>query len=156
MVKELAQSNCEYEVAEQGMVEAGEEKRARVLVSDGKQETPDHAERHSQLVPKNNVDKAKGEGAGQKQQPAGAKKGLVAMNEKRAINQFLRINREQRIEDHDGSPQDGCALDERKEQLWSKQANSETQQCKKDSVSEEKGNDLRTEGGPIREPGGIE
>ncbi len=65
-------------------------------------------------VAKNDVNKAKGQGTGSQHAPTGTEQRLIAMKKEGTIEEFLRIDRDERVEEKDREPEKWRALDERK------------------------------------------
>lgn len=137
MVEELAEADGEDEVAEEGVINAGQEERARMLVGQGKQESADDAESNSKPVAEDDVNKAESKGAGDKHGPAGAEERSIAMKKESAVEKFLGINREKRIEEHDQGPKRRGEFYERKKKMRSEEADGEAQEEQKDSIAQE-------------------
>jgi hypothetical protein len=57
VIKELAQADCEQEVTENGVVQAGEEQKAGHLIREEKEETPDQAKSDGQPIPEIDIDR---------------------------------------------------------------------------------------------------
>jgi len=144
MIEKLAETDHKDEIAEDGVVQTRKQKRSSVLVGHGKQQSAEDAEGHGQPVSENNVHKTEGQRAGQNHQEAAAKKRLVAVKEKGPVDKFLRINGEERVEKHDQKPEIRSALDQREEQLGSKDAYCQPQEDEEDGVTHQKRQELRT------------
>ena len=144
VVEELAQADRKDEIAEDGVVETGKKQRSRVLVSDGKQETPEDAKDYGKPIAENDVHEAESKSTGQNHYDAAAKERLVTVKEKGAVDQFLGINGDERVEEHDQGPEAGSAFEEGEEELRRKNADRETQKSEKDSITHEKRQKLGT------------
>ncbi len=57
VIQELVEADCEQEVTENGVVQAGKEQRARSLIGERKEEPPDQAEPNCQPIPENDLDR---------------------------------------------------------------------------------------------------
>ena len=98
VIEELAKTDGEQEITENGMVQASEEQGSGGLIGKGEEEPADRAKAHSQPVPEDDVDKRERQGAGEQHSPAAAEQRLVAMKEKCPVKKFLREDREQWVE----------------------------------------------------------
>jgi hypothetical protein len=142
VVEELTQADRKDEIAEDRVVETGEKQRSGVLVGKGKQETPDDAEDYGKPIAENKVHEPESKSAGQNHYDAAAKERLVAVKEKGAVDQFLGINGNERVEEHDQGPEAGRALGEGEQKLGRKNADREPQESEKDSITHEKRQEL--------------
>ncbi len=156
VVEELTQADRKDEVAEDSVVETGEKERSGVLVGEGKQETPDDAEDHGRPIAENNVHESESYSTCGNHQQAAAKQRLIPVKEKGAVDEFLGINGNKRVEEHDQGPQAGSALKEGEEELWRKKPDCETQKSQRESISHEKRQELRTKVVPRSEMRRIE
>jgi hypothetical protein len=137
VVEELAEADGEDEVAEKGVIDAGQEERAGMLVGEGEQESADDAESHGKPVAEDDVNEAEGKGAREKHGPAGTEERSITMTKEGAVEQFLGINGEKWIEEHDQGPKGWGAFHEGKKKLGSEETNGETQEEQKDSIAKE-------------------
>ena len=137
MVKEPTQTDRKDEIAEDGVVETGEEERSGVLVGEGKQETPDDAKDYGEPIAKNDVHEPESKSTSGDHQQATAKERLITVKEKGAVDQFLGINRNERVQEHDQGPEAGSALEEGEEELGRKNADRESQEGEEDSITHE-------------------
>jgi len=112
VIEELAQTNREEKIAEQGMVQAGEEQGARGLICQGKKESADHAKAYGQPVSEDDVDETEGYRAGEEHAPAAAEQRLIAMEEKSPVEELLWVDREQWIEAENEQPECWGTLDQ--------------------------------------------
>ena len=110
VIEKLAETNGKDEIAEKGVIQADEEERARMPVVEGKKESTDGTKPHGQPMAKDDVDESECESAGKKHGPARSEQGLVAVKEKSAIQKLLRINGQQRVEEHNHGPEQRGAL----------------------------------------------
>jgi len=144
VVEELTQTDGKDEIAENCVVETREKERAGVLVGEGKQEAPDDAQDHGEPIAKDYVHESESKGTGSNHQQATAKQRRITVKEEGAVDEFLGIDGNERVEEHDQGPEAGCALQEGKEQLGRKNADCETQKNEKDSIAHEKRQELGT------------
>ena len=93
VVEELAETNREDEIAENGVLEAGKQKRAGLIVGEGEEEAPDDTESDSDPVAENDVNKTEGEGASQEHHPAHSEQRLVTMEKEGTVENFLGVDR---------------------------------------------------------------
>ena len=70
MIEEPAKPNGKQEVAEQSVIDAGQQKRTRIAIGEGKQQSTDRAQDHCQPVAKNHVRETEGTSAGNEHGPA--------------------------------------------------------------------------------------
>jgi len=77
------------------------------------------------------------------------------MKEVGAIKELLGINGKQGIQEHDRGPKPGRSFDERKEQLRSKKADTESEEHKEDGVADKQGQKLHPEVTPGGQTEGI-
>ena len=145
MVEELAKADGENEVTKESVIDTGKKEGAGVLVGEGEEEAADNTKNYGHPVAEDDVDEAKGAGACEKHSPARTEKRLVAMEEKGAIEEFLRVNGQERVKKHDQSPKGRGALDEREKKLRSKDADGEAQQDQENRVSQEKPREIRSD-----------
>jgi hypothetical protein len=124
------------------VVETGEKERSGVLVGEGKQDTPDDAEDYGKPIAKNYVHEPESKSAGQNHYDAAAKKRLVTVKEEGAVDQFLGINGNERVEEHDQGPEAGSALEKGEQELGRKNADREPQESEKDSITHEQRQEL--------------
>ncbi len=144
VVEELPQTNREDEVTEQRMVETGKKQRSGVLVGEGKQDPPNDTEEHGQPIAENDVHESESKGTGGNHQQAAAKQRRITVEEESAVDEFLGINGNERVEEHNQGPEAGSALQEGKEELGRKNADCEAQKSEKESITHEKRQELRT------------
>ncbi len=144
VVEELTQADRKDEIAKDRVVETGEKQRSGVLVGEGKQETSDDTEDHGKPIAENNVHESESKSTSGNHQQAAAKQRLVTVKEKGAVDQFLGINGNERVEKHDQGPEAGSALQEGEEELGRKNADCETQKSEKESITHEKKQELGT------------
>ena len=137
VVKEPTQADRKDEIAEDRVVETGEKQRSGVLVGEGKQETPDDAKDYGKPIAENYVHEPESKSTSQNYNDAAAKERLVTVKEKGAVDQFLGINGNERVEKHDQGPEAGSALEEGEEELGRKNADRESQEGEKDSITHE-------------------
>jgi hypothetical protein len=132
VIEELAKTDCEQEITENGMVQAGQEQRAGGLIGEREEKPANQAQAHGQPVPENDVNKPKRQRAGEQHAPTAAEQRLVAMKEKCPVEKFLRIDRKKRVEKKNERPEQGRAPDKRKEELRRHEVdgNSETQHAR--------------------------
>jgi hypothetical protein len=117
VVEELTQADRKDEIAKDRVVETGEKQRSGMLVGEGKQETPDDAEDYGKPIAKNNVHEPESKSTSGNHQQAPAKERLVTVKEEGAVDQFLGINGNERVEEHDQGPEAGSALQEEEQEL---------------------------------------
>jgi len=139
MVEKFTETNGKQKIAKNGVVEAGKQERARELIGQGKEKSPDSAKTHSQPVAKNDVHEAKRQGACQNHEPAGPKEWLEAMKEKSPIQEFLWVNREQRIKKENQQPEERGAPDERKNEMRGEQIDGQGQGGEAKGVADQNG-----------------
>src|SRR5208283_1049760 len=144
VVEELPQTNREDEIAEDRVVQTGKKQRSGVLVGEGKQETSDDTEDHGKPIAENYVHEPESKGTGGNHQQAAAKQRRITVKEKGAVDEFLGINGNQRVEEHNQGPEAGSALQEGKEELGRKNADCEAQKSEKESITHEKRQELGT------------
>jgi hypothetical protein len=97
VINELAEADCEQEVTENGVVQASEQQRTGHRIREWNEESADEAKPYGQPVPENDVKKSEGHCTGEDHPSPVAEKRLLAMKEKRAVQQFLRVNGKQWI-----------------------------------------------------------
>ena len=69
VIKELAKADGEDEIAENDVVQAGEQQRTGSLIGEREEKSADHAETHGQPIPENDVNKPKRQRAGEQHAP---------------------------------------------------------------------------------------
>jgi hypothetical protein len=155
VVEELAETNGEDKVPEEGMIETGEKERARVLIGEREQESPDNAKGDRQPIAENDVYKTEGEGTGKEQEPAGPEQGLVPVEKEGPIKQLLGINGEKRVEEHHQGPESRSALHKGKQQFWSEEAHREPKERKKHRIAQQDDSQLLAKAVEGKETAGI-
>jgi len=155
VVEKPAQADGKDEIAEDGVVQTGQEQRTGVLVGKRKQETPDNAEDYGQPIAENDVQEPESKGAGQNHSHAAAKKRLVTMEEEGAVDEFLRINGNQGVEEHDQGPETGSTFYKGEQELGRKNADRKSQEKDKNSITQEQRQKLRAHVVPRCEMGRI-
>lgn len=155
VIKEPAEANGEDEVAENGVIDAGEQKRSGMLVGEGKKESTEDAKTHGQPIAEDDVDKTESEGAGQEHGPAGTEEGLITVEKEGTIKKLLRIDGQERVEDHNRSPKQRRAFHKREKKLGRKEANGDAQEREEECVAQQQERKLRPDAGPGNELGGI-
>ena len=93
-------------------------------------------------VAKNDVHEPKSKSTGQNHGDAAAKERLVTVKEEGAVNQFLGVNGDERVEEHDQGPEAGSTLKEGEQELGRKKAHREPQEGEKDSITHEQRQEL--------------
>lgn len=104
VIEKLAKTDGEDEIAENGVIQAGEQQRAGSLVSEREEKSADHAESHGQRIPENDMDEPERHRAGEQHAPTAAEKRLVAMQEKRPVEKFLWVHRDKGVEKKNQRP----------------------------------------------------
>jgi len=110
VVKKLPELNSKDEVAEKGMVDGGEQERARALVGKREKQASQTAQAYGKPVAEYDVHKAKVQAAGRNHAPSTAKKRLIPLKEEGAIQEFLRTHRKHRIQQHKSAPRREVAV----------------------------------------------
>jgi len=127
-----------------------------VLVGEGEKESAENAKPHGQPIAKNDVHKSERERAGQEHGPTGPEQGLIPVKEKCAVQKFLGIDGQERVEGHHRSPKQRRALHEGKKKVRRENAHCKAEQRQQDRVSKQKHSHVRPEVAPGNKPGGIE
>ena len=148
VVEKLAKANREDEVAEEGMVNGGEQERAGAVIGEGEKQASEAAEADGKPVSKDDVDKGKGQAASRNHAASAAKKRLVSLKEEGAIDKFLGAYGEQGIQQHDGGPKQGLAPDKRKQKLGGKHTHRQAQQNQQDGIAQEHRGEFRPDSPP--------
>jgi len=151
VIEKLAKANCEQEITENGVVQAGKEQRTGGLVSEGEEEPANHAETHGQPISENNVNKPERQGTRGQNAPAAAEERLVAMKEERPVKKFLRVDRKKRVEKKNERPEPGRAPDKGEEKLWSQEVNGDSKANDADGISNKDGGKEWTDVAPVSE-----
>ena len=135
MIEEFSEADGEEEIAEEGVLEAGEQQRLGRMVGEGKESAAKDTKTYGKPIAEDDVDEAEGKGAGKDHGPTTAKKRLVAAKEKGSVEKLLRKNRNDWIEKHDQGPEDGGASDEGEKEAGSGEANRQAKSEHADGVT---------------------
>jgi len=151
VVEELAKTDGEQEITENGVVQAGEEQRSGGLIGEGEKEPADRAKAHGQPVPEDDVDKRERQGAGEQHSPTTAEQRLVAMKEECPVKKFLRVDGKKGVEEKNKRPEPGRQANEGKEELRRQEVNRDSEAHDAYGIANEDGGEERPEVTPRSE-----
>src|SRR5262249_30261487 len=137
VVEQAAQSNGEHIAAIEGMLQGGNQERTCVLVAPRKKQAASQREYYRPGIAEDNVRKSKGCGAAQNHGCNRREQAAIALKHECPINDSLRVDRKNGIQQHHKSPQERARPHERKKGLPLPHPNTERDQSCGDNKNQQ-------------------